>query len=36
MSIPVLLPPRDGLKEPRSDSMELHGTDAGAAFSLGQ
>lgn len=29
MSIPVLLPPRDGIKEPRYDGMELHGADAG-------
>ena len=36
MSIPVLLPPRDGLKEPRHDGMELDGTDAGNAFRLGQ
>ncbi len=36
MSIPVLLPLRNGLKEPRYDGMELHGTDAGDAFRLGQ
>ena len=32
MSIPVLLPLRDGIKEPRHDGMELHGADAGDAF----
>ena len=34
-SIPVLLPFRDGFKEPRHDGMKLHGTDAGDAFRLG-
>ena len=29
MSIPILLPLRDGIKEPRHDGMELDGTDAG-------
>jgi hypothetical protein len=28
-SIPVLLPLRDGLKEPRYDGVELHGANAG-------
>ena len=35
-SNPIRLPLRDGFKEPRHDGMELHGTDAGDAFRLGQ
>ena len=35
-SIPIILPLRDGLKEPRHDGMELHGADTGNAFRLGQ
>ena len=36
MSSPVLLPLREGLKEPRHDGMEFHHADAGDALRLGR